>query len=340
VSNVRLVGTFTLRSPLSHIGEAISTTSYLVQEPILQPDGALVEVFCYSGNAWRGQLRDLCASYMLERLGSPRVPLDAFHLLFSGGRIGGEQVVDVERARAYRRAVPMLALFGGGVGNQILPGKLRVANCYPVCREAVPVLPPELAADAAVVSYRGLTFEKSFSRKDDAKDERLRQHVADGTPPRAPVATAPQQAALPGVADESVQEPPATKHERGGPADQMRMTVELLAAGARLATRIDLLDVSEVELGCLVSGLHAFSRSPHIGGQANRGHGLVALDYRLVDLDDGTETPFVAVVDGPALLAPRAADAKAAYDDHLRRAYDAFLDSQAAGIKALLGVSS
>jgi hypothetical protein len=49
---------------------------------------AIEEVFSYSGNAWRGQLRDLAASYMLDALGSPTLSLDAFHLLYSGGRIG------------------------------------------------------------------------------------------------------------------------------------------------------------------------------------------------------------------------------------------------------------
>ena len=44
--------------------------------------------------------------------------------------------------------------------------------------------------------------------------------------------------------------------------EQMRMTVELVAAGTVLATAIDVLDCSEVELGCLVSALHRFARSP------------------------------------------------------------------------------
>lgn len=318
--NVRLFGTFTLRSPLSHIAESISTQTFLAEDPVLQPDGSVVSVFCLSGNSWRGQLRDLCATYMLEHLGAARVPLDAFHLLFSGGRIGGEQVVDIEKARAYRRAVPMLALFGGGVGNQILPGKLRVTNGYPVCREALPVLPVELHADAVAVSYRSLTFEKSFSRKDDSKDERLRQHIA--VPDAA--------AALPGLAgDASV----------ASPAEQMRMTSELVVPGTRMTTRLDLLDATDVELGCLVSGLHAFSRSPHIGGQANRGHGLVALDYRILDLDTGEVRPFVTIEDGPALLTPPAADAKDAYDQHLRASYDALLAAQGSEIRALLGAS-
>ncbi len=89
VRTVRLDGFVRLKSPVSHIGEIISNTSYLVEDSVLQPDGTLEKVFCYSGNAWRGQIRDLMSSYMLDALGRPRLSLDAFHLLYSGGRMGG-----------------------------------------------------------------------------------------------------------------------------------------------------------------------------------------------------------------------------------------------------------
>ena len=103
--NYRIHGEFATLSPLSHIGETISTTTYLVEEPILQPSGEIEPVFVYNGNAFRGQCRDLAATYMLEKLGCA-VSLEAFHLLFSGGRIGGDQSVDIEQARMMRRAVP------------------------------------------------------------------------------------------------------------------------------------------------------------------------------------------------------------------------------------------
>jgi hypothetical protein len=331
MKHVRLTGLFSLQSPLSHIAESISTTSYLVQEPILQPDGAVEEVFTYSGNAWRGQLRDMAASYMLERLGRPQLALDAFHLLFSGGRIGGEQAVDVEKARRWRRSVPMLALFGGGVGNQILPGKLRVSNAYPLCKEAVPALPPQHRRVAALLTYRGMTFEKSFSRKDDAKDDRI-NHALD-----APAAPTPA-GLLPGMEPSAPKgRAPKKDAKDDGPADQMRMTAELLAAGVQLATEIDALDVTDVELGALVSALHRFSRSPHIGGQSSRGHGRVALSYELLDVDTGELQPFLTIDGGASLLAPPAEQAKAAYDTYLRETYDAMLQAQQPELAAMLG---
>lgn len=321
--DVRLRGLFTLRSPLSHISDSIGTQTYLVQEPVRQPDGSYAEVAVYSGNAWRGQLRDLCAVYMLRRIGSPLLSLDAFHLLFTGGRIGGEQVVDLEKARAYRRVLPLVAIFGGGVGNQILPGKLRVANCYPLCREALAVLSPAHHATANQSSYRAMTFEKSFSRKDDAKDDRLRVFLAD--------AERDGQPSLPGA------EPEPKAAKRDGPADQMRMTSELLAAGTLLETEISLSDVSEIELGALVSALDQFARAPFIGGQSGRGHGHVSLRYELLDLETGEVQPFVSVESDLAELAPPAAGAKAAYDDYLREQYDRYLTDQSGQIRQMLG---
>lgn len=318
--HIRLYGTFTLRAPLSHIGEAISTNTYLVQEPILQSNGDIAEVFCYSGNAWRGQLRDLAAMYMLDRLcpdgeANARAGLDPFHLLFSGGRIGGNQVIDVNAARRLRRAIPIVALFGGGVGNQILGGQMCVSNCYPVCAEAARVLPTGLADKAAQISYRGLTFEKSFTRRDDTKHDHTRNYL--------------DTAAL---TDES------GTARRDGPADQMRMTSELLVAGAELYTEIELVDVDEVQLGALVSAVHRFARQPHIGGQVGRGHGRVRLQYRMLDMDSGADNDFIRVDYGPGQLFRRAEAAKEAYDEHLRAQYDAYIANNQGDISALLEV--
>lgn len=322
MSNIRLTGIFKTLSPLSHIGESLSTCTYLVSEPVLQTDGTTAEIFSYSGNALRGQLRDLCASYMLDALGGAQVPLDTFHLLFSGGRIGGEQQVDIARLRSLRRTIPLLALFGGGVGNQILPGKLRISNSYPVCREALPLLPEPLHEQACAVSYRQMTIEKSFSRKDDAKDDRLTSHLQTA-----------HQLLLEQAASAS-----AAKPERDGPAAQMRMTSELLIAGVSLYTEITALEVDEVQLGCLVSGLHAFSRSPVIGGQGNKGHGRVRLTYDLLDLDTGKQTDNFTTVAETCLLSAPAAQAKKAYDQHLRGLYDQMLaDNQTQVLHLLEG---
>jgi hypothetical protein len=321
MAHYRIHGIFTLRSPLSHIGESLSTQTFLVQEPILQEDGTVEEVFCYNGNAWRGQLRDCAAAYFLDRMGSnghAHVPLDMFHLLFTGGRIGGDQSIDIEQARRIRAAVPMVSIWGGGVGNQIMAGKMRVSNAYPVVREAIPALPERWHMDALRTTYADCTFDKSFTRTDDTKNEHLRQYMP------------PENAGL-------LEGPRKTK-SGNEVADQMRMTTELVAAGTRLSTEIDVLDPSDVELGALVSAIHHWSRSPHIGGQANKGHGKVRLDYRILNMSTGEDQEFIRVTgDGPCLLSTTATEAKQAYDQHLRELYDRMLEHSKDGIRGLIG---
>lgn len=313
----RVHGQFKTLSPLSHIGETISTTTYLVEEPILQPDGTIEPVFVYNGNAWRGQCRDLAASYMLEKLGCT-VNLESFHLLYSGGRIGGDQSIDIGQARMMRRAVPMIGIFGGGVGNQILPGKLRFSGSYPVCIEAIPVLPESLHESAEKLSYRQLTMEKSYTRKDDSKNPALTDAVISAM-------------------DAPLLDGPKGKKKDGEANTQMRMTSELVIAGVTLAHTIDCMDVTDVELGALVSALHRFASSPYIGGQGNRGHGRVQYKSWITDMGNNDTKPFVTVTDSLAQLSTPAADAKQQYDQHLKNAYDAMLEKNESEIRGLLG---
>lgn len=112
--------------------------------------------------------------------------------------------------------------------------------------------------------------------------------------------------------------------------------MELVTPGVRLHTWIVAQDVTEIELGALVSALHAFSASPHIGGKCAIGYGLVDLGYELTETQTGEVQPFQAVEDGRSLLAPAAAAAKDAYDQHLRSLYDQMLSDQSAPIRALL----
>jgi len=319
MNNVRLEGTFTLRSPLSHIGESISASSYLVEESILQPNGEAEKVFAYSGNAWRGQLRDLMAAYMLDKLGRPELTLETFHLLFSGGRIGGAQSVDLEQARRMRGAIPMIALLGGGTGNQILQGKLRVGTCYPLCRESIPVLPMNYFEEACKVSYADCTMMKEYSRRDDSKIDDISKYLP-----------APERVLL------ASDKPAKTRKEESGVADQMRIRSELVIPGVKLRTWIAGQDLSDVQLGCLVSGIHRFSSFPSIGGQVSRGHGLVDLNYDITDLDTGNTLQFLRIENGASLLSPRAQSAKDSYDQHLRSLYDAMIASKDSEIKALL----
>lgn len=317
--DLKLFGYFTLRAPLSHIGASESTYAELVRWPVVYPDGTVIDLPVYSGNAWRGQLRDLAAVYLMRRLDNPTISLDAFHLLFSGGRIGGESSVNLEQIRQVRRLLKIIELFGGGIGNQIVPGKMRVANSYPVCREAVRVL--SLTPEPAV-HLADLLCEIEATRRDDSKDERY-NGVVDG------LAEPVEQLALTGGKTRG-----KTAHD--GPAQQMRYTVQALAAGTVLETQIWLLDVDETALGCLVSALWQFSRSPHIGGKAGSGFGLTDLRYDLLNLETGEVQPFFAVEAGMPRIAPPAESAKTAYDHYCLGLYQALVDQTEPEIRRML----
>lgn len=335
--NIRLDGKITLLSPLSHIGESTGPDSWLSQDIIIGPDGKPVECFVYSGNAFRGQLRDLGAIYLTEKLGTLQYNPDVFYLLFSGGSLGGAQSVDIDQARMYRRNVPLLSVFGGGVGNQILTGKIKVGAMYPCVAECQRILPEYLRQEDAP-SWRQWTFEKSFTRMDDAKNENLRKYL------HSPAETAPAlqegQSNLALTDGETpAPEPAETKKKKEDPPpQQMRYTVEMLAAGSVLYQRIDLCDLTDLELGAFVSALVEFSKHPYIGGKSGTGHGLVEIEYTWRHA--GAKEPvgkFAAISASDCLwLSKPAEEVKDKYDDFLVNLYNQYLESRAEELTKLL----
>lgn len=335
MNNIRLDGTVTLLSPLSHIGESSGIDSYLSTDIIIGPDEKPTECVVYSGNAFRGQLRDLAAVYMTEKLGSLQYNPFVFYLLFSGGSLGGEQSVDIDQARLYRRNVPMLSVFGGGVGNQILTGKVKIGAMYPLVAECQRIL-PEYLRDPNAASWRQWTFEKSFTRMDDAKNENLRKYLVDSKEnhPALPE-TQPALAITDG--SKPAQEEKKKKKKKEDLPQQMRYSVEMLAAGSVLYQRIDLCDMTDLELGAFVSALVEFSKHPYIGGKSGTGHGLVDIEYtwRPAGAKE-TIGKFLSVSTDHLYLSKPAEEAKNHYDDFLVQLYNQYLENKAEELKKLL----
>lgn len=309
---------FTLLSPLSHIGESVGPDSYLSTQTIIGPDGKPVEVFAYSGNAFRGMLRDAGAKYFLNAISKPemrtQVPLEAFYLLFSGGSIGGDAKIDIDQARRIRALVPHLSVFGGGVGNQILPGKINVSYAYPVCTETAHIVPHDI--EAPKYSWRQMTTEQSFTRTDDAKDEILRPFIYTGETPEL----------MPGE---------GAKEEKKERPQQMRYTIELLAAGTQLWSLIDYFDMTDIELGALVAAIDEWGKRPVLGGQSRVGMGKVAVEMTLYE-ENGPE-PFIAIDAREVHLEPTAKQAKERYD-HFLSQYKEYLEMHSGEI--ILGLDA
>lgn len=296
---------YTLKQPLSHIGESESTETFLNTVRVLN-NGKPVEVFAYSGNAIRGAWRDAGAVYLLERLGGVQVPKKTFHLLFTGGSISGDQKVDVDAAKALRATLPFLSIFGGGVGNQILSGKIVQTFAFPVCAETTGIIPPGIEGidySAQATSWRKMTDEISFSRKDDSKDLLGDRYIARG------------MNLLDGDVDDD--------KKRDEPTTQMRYTAEVLIPGVQLWHSLSI-TCGELELGALVASIWNWAQRPYLGGMSGKGFGLVDADFRIVAEDE--RQPFMLVQNGQLALAEPAKEAKEQYDFHLRNLYNQYLE--------------
>jgi len=317
--NGRIENIFTLMSPLSHIGESLGINSYLATQIILDNFGNPTEVFVYSGNAIRGMWRDSGAKYMLDKLGDNlklQIPLDLFYLLFSGGSIGGDQSIDIDQARKIREKVPHLSLFGGGVGNMLLPGKINVGEGLPVCRELSHIIPDDCPGSRDL-SWRQMTTENSYSRKDDAKDELLRPYINESG--NAPQLEAQQMTLLGDNQDKK------SKEKKDKP-QQMRYTIETICRGTVLWQEIIFQDLTEIELGALVAAIAEWSKTPFLGGQARIGMGKVKLES-WIELYGKERERFLNIDNGKCLLNQPAQEAKQKYDEFLSQ-YNGYIEER------------
>lgn len=198
--------------------------------------------------------------------------LAAFYFLFSGGTLtkaGGNAGLDVDEARKWRSLIPLVALFGGAMGNQIMPGKFKCGKAIPICRETVHLIPDRFVSGREQSIWE-MCQEEAYTRRDDEKNENLRQLIAPEA--RALLESgAAEKRAKAGTRDDVAGET--------GQSQQMRYYVETLAAGTRLFWDMTIDDVTPVEFDALCITLAEFSRHPYIGGKSGVGHGKVALKF-------------------------------------------------------------
>lgn len=246
---------YTLKQPLSHIGENESTVSFLNTVRIVSGN-KVEEVFAYTGNAIRGALRDCGAKYLMDTLrnitGNEDFTLSKkmFHILFSGGNITGEQKNDINQVIDIRSNVPFISLFGAGIGNQILAGKITQGFAFPICSETTNILPDWIIGHANYnpnsLGWKQLTGTIQFSRKDDLKDVLLNNYST------------------------------ITSDDNDDKA-QMRYEVEYVSAGTQLYHEIILDNINGLEMGAFLSCLENWSKKPILGGMSSKGFGLTNL---------------------------------------------------------------
>jgi len=273
-------GVVTALTSISHIGETQGINAMLRREKVIQPDGSVEEVPMISGNAMRGLLRDRGMLHMLRTLGYgvneetgevAGLSLAAFYFLFSGGALSklAGKGIDIDEARRWREMIPLVALFGGAMGNQIMPGKMRIGKLIPICRETWHIIPQRFAEEEPE-SIWDYCQQEAYTRSDDEKDENLRELIS----PKVRgflEASAAEKRERSGTRDDVVGET--------GQSQQMRYFVETLAAGSRLLWDIVLEDVTEIEFDAFCVTLAEFGRYPYIGGKSGVGHGKVEVKF-------------------------------------------------------------
>lgn len=289
-------------------GQSIGINAKLRREKLIQPDRSSEEVPLISGNHIRGILRDRSMLHMCRALGydldeqiideqsaqinegkdelSTRIAkrreierapdvarglsLAAFYFLFSGGALTNDagRALDIERARSLRRMIPLVGLFGGAVGNMIMPGKINVDKMVPICAETIHLLPEEYR-EPTPGSIWEYTQEEMYTRRDDEKNENLRGVLAPSV-----------RGLLDGEsASRRLLPANAPIQESTGAKQQMMYYVETLAAGTQFAWSIVLKDVTDTELEAFVVALAEFARVPYIGAKSGVGLGKIAIDF-------------------------------------------------------------
>ena len=188
--------------------------------------------------------------------------LNAFYFLFSGGSLTSEAGagLKVDRYRKMKELIPLIGLFGGAAGNQIMPGKLKIGKFIPISAETIHLI-PEKYGMPELPSVWDLCQTELYTRKDDEKNDRLRE-VLDSTV-KLQLAGGESKRAL----------------AQSGTHQQMMYYVETLAAGTRFYWKITVEDPTDVEFEAFLNTLITFSRSPYIGGRSSVGHGEISVKF-------------------------------------------------------------
>lgn len=302
-------GVMTALSSISHNGgQSFGINSKLRREKFVQPDGSIEEIPVISGNGMRGMLRDRGMLHMCKQLGYgvdektgavQGLSLGAFYFLFSGGALTstGSRGIDIDEARRVRGFIPLVGVFGGALGNAILPGKCKIGKVVPICQETNHLLPERFqGASPSIWDY---LQEEMYTRKDDEKNEHLRGLIAPDV--RGLLDVEHKKAALAKATNEPTGET--------GQKQQMMYYVETFAAGTPFYWKITIDDASDIEFEAFITTLIEFSKMPYIGGKSNVGLGEVSIQF-----DNWLSIDSRLHPDGQALTVPLGAG----YADHLR----------------------
>lgn len=249
-------------TPLSHGAEGKAGNATLFRRiDVLGSNDAVMYLPYYSGNAVRGQMRDMLADHFLKALGfkpnrtTPAVKLWFFYALYSGGaleeksdatkaikrQLGDNGAIRTDGVRDFRLNLPSLSLLGCALGNRILPGHVQVADLRPECIEW----------GTGKKSVTELMTWEFLTRREDHEDHEEHHGMIAST-----------ECLLPGV---------------------------ILEGGVDLDSSIP-----EVEASALCCGLTLLKRRGKIGAENRRGMGRVNIELSGAIVDPGIYESWLA----------------------------------------------
>lgn len=239
-------GTVTALTPIFHGGDEKTGSTPVLRTIMVYVDGVgEVPIPYISGNGIRGKLRRLSIKDFLDMLEYEITNTKLHHALFSGGVLESTSdttgVIDLAFRKKVRELMPLVAIFGCALGNQMIQGNLIVEHMWPICEEYKPYLPEEYQKDPrAERPIRTFTDQSFITRRDDLREERAEDEQAV----------------------------------------QMKVDYECFVPGTKFYHRFVLQLPDQLQLSCFGRVLDLFEAMPYVGGRSSSGDGKVMLNYK------------------------------------------------------------
>jgi len=171
-------------SPLAHGDDMKAGNATLFRKmDVLYSNGSRGQLPFYSGNALRGQMRDLLAKHFLDAVGldssmtAPGVNLWFFHALYAGGALeegskvklfmtetGDHGATKADGIMLFRDTLPALSLLGSAIGSRIISGRVNVCDLRPECKQWGH---PESIDVSALYTWEFLTRRDDFDGRNN-----------------------------------------------------------------------------------------------------------------------------------------------------------------------------
>lgn len=266
----------TALSPISHSEGVFGNIANFRRQKYVLSDGSVVSLPLVSGNAMRNGLRRAAMWHAISILGDDvKLGKTAINLLFSGGTLDSASPnVDVAQYKKLRHIFPPLGLFGGGIGNALVPGCLRVGPLVPVCEETTllarsPVPKEILPSGFAPAPIAQYTDSFMGTRRELFGSPKFQALLTEGEAAQA------DQRLLDGKRAREKGEHPEKRDSQ-----QMIYEGEVLAAGTIFYWRVGIQQATEEERACFLSALALYSGDATVGGKLGTGFGRLKLEAK------------------------------------------------------------